>query len=210
MELFCIFSAPGDGNGGSGSTQVWPFDLGACTNLCFCAQAPGPRPGGRQWLEHAADGSSRALRQREDPAGSSGLLCFPRLSMVNSSSWDGAEAEPPQPSPHYTSLRLCISLQGVVVMWTDLVLMVRKRKRYGRPSDNLAQGSWLPSPLPRPGSAGTPDSAILLFCSLRHRRFVSACVSLPFFGKKKQSNAFSKVIEGVALFSRRCIFYVKR
>lgn len=26
---------------------------------------------------------------------------------------------PPQPSPHYTSLRLCISLQGVVVMWTD-------------------------------------------------------------------------------------------
>lgn len=61
------------------------------------------------------------------------------------------------------------------------VLMIRKKKRYSQPSDNLAQDSGQSPSAKSPPLAGTQPSAHLLVSfSPKIHRFVSACVSFPF------------------------------
>lgn len=61
------------------------------------------------------------------------------------------------------------------------VPVIRKKKRYSQPSDNLAQDSGQPLSAKSPPLAGTQPSAHLLVrFSPNIHRFVSACMSFPF------------------------------
>lgn len=195
------------------------FDSRAGTNLWF--KCPGPQEQATWgWLlEHTAEWEPWGSETERTQWGVVGTSRLQDVSGISSASCDvngfdylGQAHTIPHRDCAFHSEWLWL---GKLI----LLLMLRKRKRYSQPSDNLAQGSRAPDP-PRnlaPPLAGTQDSAHLLVCPCPViHRFVSACMSFPFFKKKKkkaekkQSNAFSKIKEGVTLFSRCSIFYVKR
>lgn len=173
MGLFCIFSAPGEGNGGFQNTQPGPFHSRACTDPQFLCTGPQAELSVRQRRGHLAEWERLVAPEpgkRQTPP----ATACPGESlshMGKSVAWAA------RPRAHCSSWKWCIA--QFVVGHVELSSDDKKKQRYGQSQNNVAQSSWPQEHWPYQFAGIQDRPRFDMHLSLY--MFVLACKGCPFF-----------------------------